>query len=160
MIEVGQALPETRFSISTDEGMKTLTTATIFANRRVVLVAVPGAFTPTCSNIHLPGFIKILPALKERGIDDVVCLSVNDPFVMRAWAQSQGVEGKITMLADGNADFTRKIGMDFDGSGAGLGIRSLRYNMVVANGIVKDIYLEPNPGACEMTQAAHLLENI
>jgi peroxiredoxin len=160
MIKVGQKLPSASFKVWSESGMSEVSTDDIFANQRVILFAVPGAFTPTCTHQHLAGFSRDLPALLERGVNAVACVAVNDAFVMSAWAKAEGVEGKILMLADGNADFTRAVGMILDGSGFGLGNRSQRYSMIVDNGVVKDLYIEENPGACEQSSSDHILGSL
>ena len=141
-IKVGDKLPDATFNTMGPEGPKLATTADVFGGKKVVLFAVPGAFTPTCHNSHLPGFIQMAGDMKAKGIDTIVCVSVNDVFVLTAWAKQTGAEGKILFLADGAADFTKKIGLEFDLTARGLGVRSRRYSMVVENGVVKSINLE------------------
>lgn len=145
-IREGDRLPETTFEMMTSEGKKQLTTADVFAGRRVVLFAVPGAFTGTCSNVHLPGYLQEIEALKARGADAIVCTAVNDASVMRAWEKQTGAEGKIMFLADGNADFARKLGLDIDLSRSGMGLRSRRYSMIVEDGVVRRLNVEEKPG--------------
>lgn len=145
-IREGDRLPETTFEMMTAEGKKQLTTADVFAGRRVVLFAVPGAFTGTCSNVHLPGYLQEIEALKARGADAIVCTAVNDASVMRAWEKQTGAEGKIMFLADGNADFARKLGLDIDLSRSGMGLRSRRYSMIVEDGVVSRLNVEEKPG--------------
>jgi peroxiredoxin len=159
-IAKGDSLPEATFRIMTPEGIKTLTTKDIFAGKKVVLFAVPGAFTPTCHLKHLPGFIKSADHFKKEGIDTIACVAVNDPFVMAAWEEKSGGKGKVLFLSDGNAEFTKMIGMDFDGSGVGLGTRSKRYAMFVDDGVVKVLDIEDSPGVCDITGASHLLEQL
>ena len=159
-IAKGDRLPEATFRIMQDEGIKTLTTKDIFAGKKVVLFAVPGAYTPTCHLQHLPGFIESADHFKKEGIDTVACVAVNDPFVMAAWADASGGKGKVLFLSDGNAEFTRKIGMDFDGSGVGLGTRSKRYAMLVEDGVVKVLDVEDSPGVCDVSGASHILEQL
>ena len=132
--------------------------ADIFAGKKVALFAVPGAFTPTCSAKHLPGFITSLDALKDKGVDEVICLSVNDPFVMGAWGTAQNA-GDIRMIADPDAAFTKALGLEFDASGAGLGIRSLRYSMIVEDGKVSQLNLD-KIGAFEISGADTLLQQL
>ena len=122
--------------------MSDLTTDELFGGRKVVVFAVPGAFTPTCSNQHLPGFVAQADAIKAKGVDEIVCLSVNDAFVMGAWGENQGTGDKVTMLADGNAAFAKAVGLDFDGSGIGFGVRSQRYSMIVNDGVVESVNIE------------------
>ena len=145
-IREGDRLPETTFETMTPEGKKQLTTADVFAGRRVVLFAVPGAFTSTCSNMHLPGYLQAIEALKTKGADVVACTAVNDASVMRAWEKQTDAEGKIMFLADGNADFARKLGLDIDLSRSGMGLRSRRYSMIVEDGVVRRLNVEEKPG--------------
>jgi len=159
-IAKGDRLPEATFRIMTPEGIKTLTSKDIFSGKKVVLFAVPGAFTPTCHLKHLPGFIESAEHFKKEGIDTVACVAVNDPFVMAAWEEKSGGKGKVLFLSDGNAEFTKKIGMDFDGSGVGLGTRSKRYAMFVDDGVVKVLDVEDSPGVCDVSGASHLLEQL
>jgi peroxiredoxin len=159
-IAKGDRLPEATFRVLGPEGITTLTTGDIFDGKKVVLFAVPGAFTPTCHLKHIPGFIKNADAFKKKGIDTVACVAVNDPFVLGAWADASGGKGKILFLSDGNAEFTKKIGMDFDGSGIGLGTRSKRYAMLVDDGVVKALKVEDSPGVAVESTAAKLLENL
>ena len=144
-IKVGDKLPSTTLTVATSEGPKPTPSDEIFKGKTVALFAVPGAFTPTCSAKHLPGFKQQAPTLKGKGVDTIACLSVNDGFVMRAWAEDQAVGEDILMLADGNADFTRAIGLELDGSKFGMGPRSQRYSMLVDNGVVKSLNVEEGP---------------
>lgn len=144
-IKVGEKLPDATFNTMSPEGPKPMTTADVFGGKKVVLFAVPGAFTPTCHNTHLPGFIQMAGDMKAKGIDTIACTAVNDIFVLSAWAKQTGAEGKILFLADGSADFAKKIGLDLDLSARGLGIRSRRYSMVIEDGIVKSLNLEEGP---------------
>ncbi|HWM31400.1 MAG TPA: peroxiredoxin [Methyloceanibacter sp.] len=159
-IAKGDRLPEATFRVLGPEGITTLTTGDIFDGKKVVLFAVPGAFTPTCHLKHIPGFIENADAFKKKGIDSVACVAVNDPFVLGAWADASGGKGKILFLSDGNAEFTKKIGMDFDGSGIGLGTRSKRYAMLVDDGVVNVLNVEDSPGVAVESTAAKLLENL
>lgn len=159
-IAKGDRLPEATFRVLGPEGITTLTTGDIFDGKKVVLFAVPGAFTPTCHLKHIPGFIENADAFKKKGIDTVACVAVNDPFVLGAWADASGGKSKILFLSDGNAEFTKKIGMDFDGSGIGLGTRSKRYAMLVDDGVVKVLNVEDSPGVAVESTAAKLLENL
>ena len=136
--------------------MSDITTDELFKGRKVVVFAVPGAFTPTCSNQHLPGFVAQADAIKAKGVDEIVCLSVNDAFVMGAWGENQGTGDKVTMLADGNGDFARAVGLDFDGSGIGFGLRSQRYAMIVNDGVVETINVEA-PMKFEVSDADSIL---
>jgi peroxiredoxin len=146
MIKVGDRLPEAEFITMTADGTQRFTTGTVFAGRKVVLFAVPGAFTPTCSMNHLPGFVKEVDAIKAKGVDTVACTAVNDVHVMNAWARSSGADGKILMLADGNGSFAKAIGLEFDLTANSMGHRSKRYSMVVDDGVVKGLNVEDKPG--------------
>ncbi|AXK83341.1 peroxiredoxin [Pseudolabrys taiwanensis] len=156
-IKVGDRLPETKFRVMTDQGPAPKTTDEVFKGKKVALFAVPGAFTPTCSNLHMPSFLNNLDAFKAKGVDTIAVTAVNDPFVMKAWAKATGGDGKIEFLADGSADFAKAIGMDLDASGGGLGIRSKRYSMLVEDGVVKQLNLEEAPGKCEISGGQALL---
>ncbi len=156
-IAVGDRLPDATFKVRTPDGLKDVTVAELTAGKKVVLFAVPGAFTPTCHAKHVPSFLAQLDALKAKGVDTVACVAVNDAFVLDAWAKQCGAEGKILFLADGNATFTKAIGMDFDGSGFGLGVRSKRYAMLVEDGVVKILNVEEAPGVMERSSAEALL---
>jgi len=157
-ISVGEKLPKTGLVKLTAEGMEPVDTESYFAGRKVALFAVPGAFTPTCSAKHLPGYVEHMDELKAKGVDEIVCTSVNDPFVMGAWAKSSDA-GAITMLADGNGDFAKAMGLDFDGSKFGMGTRSQRYAMIVDNGVVEQLHVEA-PGEFNVSSAEHLLGNL
>jgi len=159
-IAIGDKLPAATFKKFGADGMVDVTGDELFAGRKVVLFAVPGAFTPTCHEQHLPGFVQHADALKAKGVDDIVCVAVNDPFVMRAWEEQSGVGDKITMLSDGNADFTRAIGMDVALTGPFLGTRSKRYAMVVEDGVVKELMVEDNPGAVAVSGADAILAKL
>ena len=156
-IAKGDRLPEATFRVLGPEGITTLTTGDIFDGKKVVLFAVPGAFTPTCHLKHIPGFIENADAFKKKGIDSVACVAVNDPFVLGAWADASGGKGKILFLSDGNAEFTKKIGMDFDGSGIGLGTRSKRYAAFIEDGVVRVLNVEDSPSVAEVSTAERLL---
>jgi len=146
-IKVGDALPgDVKLKEMTDGGPKDVSLKELTAGKRVVLFAVPGAFTPTCSAKHLPGFVREEAALRAKGIDEIVCVSVNDAFVMGAWGKASGADGKVRMLADGNGDFTRAVGLELDASGFGMGKRSQRYGMVVKDGKVEQLHVEAGPG--------------
>ena len=138
--------------------METVDTPTLFLGHKAVLFAVPGAFTPTCSERHLPGFVQQFDEFRKRGID-VYCVSVNDPFVMQAWGKSQDVPDGLQMLADGNADLTRALGLEMDASGYGMGVRSKRYALYAEDGIVKQLWVE-SPGEYKVSSAEHVLENL
>src|SRR5437899_11183080 len=146
-IKVGGALPlDTKLKEMRDGSPKDVALGEIFKGKRVVLFAVPGAFTPTCSMKHLPGFVAEAGKIRAKGVDDIVCVAVNDAFVMGAWGKSSGASGKVRMLADGNGDFTRALGLELDASGFGMGKRSQRYAMIVQDGKVKELLVEPGPG--------------
>ena len=159
-IKVGDKLPAATFSAGTAEGPKPMTTDEIFAGKKVALFAVPGAFTPTCSARHLPGFKDHLADIQGKGVDTVACISVNDAFVMKAWAESQGItDDSIVMLADGNGDLTRALGLVLDGTGFGLGERSQRYSMLVKDGVVTQLNIEQG-GEFKVSSAEHLLTQL
>ncbi len=157
-ISVGDRLPTTTLVKATADGPDQVSSTDFFAGRRVALFAVPGAFTPTCSAKHLPGFVEKDAELKAKGIDEIACTSVNDAFVMGAWAKSADA-GDITMLADGNGDFAKAIGLTMDGSGFGMGTRSQRYSMIVNDGVVEQLNVEA-PGEFKVSSAEHLLSEI
>ena len=144
-INVGDKIPEATLHVMGENGPAGITTSEIFAGKKVVLFAVPGAFTPGCSMTHLPGYVVNADKLKEKGVDTIACLSVNDAFVMDAWGKAQNAE-HILMLADGNGDFTAQLGLELDGRGFGLGTRSQRYAMIVEDGVVKVLNVEEGPG--------------
>jgi peroxiredoxin len=158
-IKVGDRLPSVKLSEATSEGPRPVTTDDIFRGRRVALFAVPGAFTPTCSAKHLPGFKQQAGEIKARGVDVIACVSVNDAFVMRAWAEDQAVGEDILMLGDGSGDFTRAIGLEMDASGFGMGRRSQRYSMVVDDGVVTELNVEA-PGEFRVSSADYLLAQL
>jgi peroxiredoxin len=155
-IKVGDKIPSVKLKTMTADGMKEVQSDEFFAGKKAVLFAVPGAFTPTCSAKHLPGFVEHASDLKGKGVDLVACLSVNDAFVMNAWGKDQRVEDKVVMLADGNADFTKAVGLVMDGTGYGMGTRSQRYAMVIEDGVVKTLNVE-QPGAFEVSSADAVL---
>lgn len=159
-IKVGDSLPDAVFTVMTPDGPRTRTTADIFKNRKIILFGVPGAFTPTCSMNHLPGFLDNEANFKAKGIDEIVVVSVNDVFVMNAWAKHSGAEGKITFLADGSAAFAKAIGLTADLSDHGLGVRSARYSMLVNDGIVEKLNVEPTVGKADVSGADALLGQI
>ena len=155
-IKVGDRIPSVTLMQMQDGGPKPVSTDELFKGKKVALFALPGAFTPTCSAKHLPGFIQQHGALKAKGVDAIACLSVNDAFVMGAWGNQQGAGDKVMMLANGNGDFTRAVGLEMDGSKFGMGKRSQRYSMVVDDGVVKSLNVEA-PGAFEVSSANHML---
>ncbi|HXF55925.1 MAG TPA: peroxiredoxin [Hyphomicrobiaceae bacterium] len=159
-IKVGDRLPEATFMTMGADGPKPVSTAEVFANKKVALFAVPGAYTGVCTKQHMPGFIARVDELKRKGFDTVACTSVNDVFVQTRWAQDTGAEGKILMLADGSAEFARKIGLDIDLSARGLGVRSKRYAMAVDDGVVRILNVEDAPGNHDKSSAATLCSMI
>ncbi|HWA47339.1 MAG TPA: peroxiredoxin [Dongiaceae bacterium] len=156
-IKVGDKLPTVNLKHMDKDGMQTVSTDDLFKGKKVVLFALPGAFTPTCSAKHLPGFVQHAEAIKGKGVDQIACLSVNDAFVMDAWGKSQNVGDKVLMLADGNADFSKAVGLTMDGTGYGMGTRASRYAMVVDNGVVKALNVEA-PGAFEVSSAEAIMK--
>lgn len=158
-IQVGDKLPSINLQYKSDGEVKTINTDELFGGKKVVLFALPGAFTPTCSASHLPGYVVKADELFARGIDSIICLSVNDAHVMQAWGEDQNVEDRILMIADGNADFTRAIGLEIDRSDAGMGIRSQRYAMVVGDGVVERLEIEA-PGAFEVSDVDTILSGL
>ncbi|WP_119462126.1 peroxiredoxin family protein [Rhodospirillaceae bacterium SYSU D60014] len=156
-IKVGDKIPSVTLKAMQDGNMKAVTTDELFKGKKVVLFALPGAFTPTCSAKHLPGFVQNADALKAKGVDAIACLSVNDAFVMNAWGKDQKVEDKVMMLADGNGEFSRAVGLTMDGTGYGMGERSQRYAMVVDDGVVKTLNVEA-PGAFEVSSAEAVMK--
>ncbi|HWL67218.1 MAG TPA: peroxiredoxin [Geminicoccus sp.] len=159
-IRVGDRLPEAKFKIRTAEGLEDVSTSQVFGGKKAVLFAVPGAFTPTCHNRHLPSFLEHGEELKAKGVEVIACVAVNDAFVLDEWARVNDVQGRVLMLADGNGAFTKAIGMELDASGAGLGIRSLRYSMLLEDGVVKVLNVEESPGVMEVTGADRLLQSL
>lgn len=159
-IKVGDKLPNATFKVKTTDGVQELTTDELFKNKKVVLFAVPGAFTPTCSQNHLPGYLENRDAILAKGVDQIAVVAVNDPFVMGAWAEKSGGEGKIQYLADGSAAFTKAIGLDVDLSGAGLGVRSKRYSAIIEDGVVTALNIEEQPGQAVASTATAILEQL
>jgi glutaredoxin/glutathione-dependent peroxiredoxin len=145
-IKAGDRLPHAEFITMTADGQQKISTDVVFSGRKVVLFAVPGAFTPTCSMNHLPGFLKEAQAIKAKGVDTIACTSVNDAHVMNAWAKHSGADGKVLMLADGNGAFAKALGLNVDLNQAGMGERSRRYSMIVEDGVVKAVNVEDKPG--------------
>jgi peroxiredoxin len=156
-IRVGDRLPQATFRVMTPDGPAPKTTDDFFKDRTVALVAVPGAFTPTCQRNHLPGYVQKASEIKAKGIDAIAVTSVNDVFVMDAWKKASGADG-IDFLADGNGDFAKAIGLAMDGSGFGLGTRSQRYAMIVDNGVVRTLNVEDTPSKAEVSGAENLLK--
>lgn len=158
-ITAGEKLPEATFKTLVDGKSQDMTTADVFAGKKVVLFGVPGAFTPTCNNNHLPGYLENHDAFKSRGVDTIAVVSTNDQFVMAAWSKFTGGDGKILYLADGSGNFARATGLDIDLSQNGMGFRNKRFSMLVENGVVKSVNIETKPGVDE-TGAAKMLEQI
>ena len=157
-INVGDKLPDVPLTIATAEGPKPTTSGEFFSGKRVALFAVPGAFTPTCSARHLPSYVEKAADLKGKGVDEIACISVNDPFVMSAWGQRDGSDDVI-MLADGNGDFAEASGLAMDGTKFGMGKRSQRYSMIVNDGVVEQLNVEA-PGEYKASSAEHMLEQL
>jgi len=158
-IAVGEQIPQINFTTMTDEGPKPVTPSELFTGKKVALFSVPGAFTPTCSLKHLPGFVQQSEKLQEKGIDTVCCMSVNDVFVMDAWGKSQGAEGKVLMLADGNGDFTKAMGLELDASGFGMGTRAQRFSLIANNGVVEILNVECG-GEFRVSSVEYMLEQL
>ena len=158
-IKAGDRMPEGKFKVLGESGPQDLTTAQLFDGKRVVLFSVPGAFTPTCNAKHLPGFVQQAAALRSKGIDTIACMAVNDVFVMNAWGKSANVGDSIKMLADGNGDYARALGLEMDGRGFGMGMRGQRFAILVDNGIAKKVLVEA-PGQFKVSSAEHVLEQI
>ncbi len=157
-IKVGDRLPEATFTVMTPDGPTERASAAIFPGRKVVLLAVPGAFTPTCSMNHLPPFIAKADAIKAKGVDEILVTGVNDVFVMGAWEAQTGGTGKVTYLADGSAEFAKATGLTLDLTSRGLGLRSQRYAMVVEDGVVNSLAVEDSPGQAEKSSADEILK--
>jgi peroxiredoxin len=157
--KVGDKMPSATLMQMKDGGPKPVKTDDLFAGKKVVVFALPGAFTPTCSAKHLPSFVQNADAIKAKGVDAIACVSVNDPFVMGAWGEQQKVGDKIMMLADGNGDLTKALGLELDGSRFGMGKRSQRFAMIVDNGVVTKLNVE-EPGAFAVSSAEHVLTEL
>jgi peroxiredoxin len=158
-IQVGESLPQVTFRIMTSDGPVAKTTDDLFKGRKVVLVAVPGAFTPTCHRNHLPGYVEKADAIKAKGVDAILVTSVNDVFVLDAWSKATGATS-IEFLSDGNGDFAKALGLAMDGSGFGLGTRSQRYSMLVEDGVVKTLNVEDAPAKAQVSGAENLLKSL
>jgi len=158
-ITVGDKIPDTTLFVMTESGLESITTDDIFGGSKVALFGLPGAFTPTCSGKHVPGFVANADALAEKGIEKIVCVSVNDAFVMSAWGKDQGVGDAVRMVSDGNADLARATGLDVDISQRGYGTRFRRFSMIVNDGTVESLNLESD-GGYEVTSAEYMLENL
>jgi peroxiredoxin len=155
-INVGDRLPDTTFTTMSAEGPKPMKTADVFGGKKVALFAVPGAYTPTCHGQHMPGFVQRFDELKSKGFDAVACTSVNDIFVLTNWAKDSKADGKILMLADGSADFARKLGLEIDLGARGLGVRSKRYSMIVEDGVVTALNVDDAPPSHDKSSATAL----
>jgi peroxiredoxin len=158
-IKVGDKIPSATLVKATDAGPVPITTEELFGGRTVALFSVPGAFTPTCSAKHLPGFVANAEAIKTHGIDEIACLAVNDAFVMGAWGKSANADDKVTMLADGSAVFTKAIGLEMDASKFGMGVRGQRFSMIVKDGVVTHLNVE-DPGAFAVSSAEHMMSQL
>jgi len=158
-IQVGDSIPPATLNIMTADGPSAISTDDIFKGKTVALFGLPGAFTPTCSAQHLPGFVQNADALKAKGVDTIVCLAVNDVFVMGAWGKDQNVGDKVTLVADGSARFTKAAGLELDLIERGLGLRCQRFSMVVDDGVVKSLNIDA-PGTFEATSAEKILEQL
>jgi peroxiredoxin len=159
-IAVGDRLPDVTFRVMTADGPAAKTTSEVFSGKKVVLFAVPGAFTPTCHKNHLPGYLTRYDEILAKGVDTVAVTGVNDVFVMNAWAESTGGKGKIEYLADGNGDFAKALGLALDGSGFGLGTRSQRYSMLVEDGVVRVMNVEDVPSKADVSSAENLIKDL
>jgi peroxiredoxin (alkyl hydroperoxide reductase subunit C) len=159
MIKTGDKIPAMKLMVATAEGPREADTAELLGHGKVVLFAVPGAFTPTCSAKHLPGFVKLAPEFKAKGVDKIVCLAVNDAFVMGAWAKDQKVGESVVMLADGSAAFTKALGLELDLIARGMGVRSQRFALVIEDGVVTELAVE-EPGGFEVSRAEAVLETL
>ena len=157
-IKVGDRVPKASLTKATPDGPQPVDTEEFFKGRKVAFFSVPGAFTPTCSARHLPGFVEKADALRAKGIDEIACTAVNDAFVLQAWSDNGGAAGKVTMLADGNGDFARALGLEMDASRFGMGQRGQRYSMIVDDGVVTQLNVE-EPGAFNVSSADYLLEH-
>jgi glutaredoxin/glutathione-dependent peroxiredoxin len=155
-IKVGDRLPDTTFMTMSAEGPKPMKTGDVFGGKKVALFAVPGAYTPTCHGTHMPGFVQKYDELKSKGFDIVACTSANDIFVLTNWAKDSKADGKIMMLADGSAEFAKKVGLDIDLGARGLGVRSKRYSMIVEDGVVRALNVEDAPPSVDKSSAAAL----
>jgi peroxiredoxin len=157
-LSVGDTIPNVKLMTLTAEGLKPVESGDVLGRGKVVLFGVPGAFTPTCSDHHLPGFVMQADEILAKGVDRIACIAVNDPFVMGAWGAAQGTGDKILMLSDGNGDFAAAAGLSLDLSGIGLGTRTQRYAAILQDGVVQELFVEPNPGAVEVSGADKVLK--
>ena len=155
-IKVGDKLPDVKLTKATENGPEAVQSADYVAGKKVALFSVPGAFTPTCDAKHLPGFVEKAGELKGKGVDTIACMAVNDAFVMKAWGKAQSTDDKVDMLADGNAEYTKALGLDFDASGFGMGTRGQRFAIIVDNGVVKQLNVEAK-GEFKVSSADYVL---
>ncbi len=158
-IQAGEKMPTGTFGVMTAAGPGAMTTDELFSGRKVVLVSVPGAFTPTCSMNHLPGFVEHAEAMREKGVDTIACMAVNDVFVMNAWGKDRGVGEDVLMLADGNGEYVQTLGLEMDASGFGMGQRGKRFAIVVDNGVATHVAVE-EPGKFQVSKAEAILEKL
>jgi peroxiredoxin len=159
MIKVGDKMPAGTLTLATNDGPQKVNAEDFFKGRKVVLFSVPGAFTPTCDAKHLPGFVEKATEIKAKGVDVIACMAVNDAFVMRAWGKSQNTDGKVEMLADGNADYTKALGLELDATGFGMGIRGQRFALIIDDGVVKQVNVEQK-GEFKVSSAEHILTQL
>jgi glutaredoxin/glutathione-dependent peroxiredoxin len=159
-IKIGDRLPDATFRLITSDGPRPVSAGEFFKGKKVVLFGLPGAFTPTCHKNHLPGFIAEEAALKAKGVAEIAMTAVNDHYVLDAWSKATGADGHVTFLADGNGEFAKALGLEFDAAMGGLGLRSKRYAMLVDDGVVKQLNVEESPGKADLSSAAHLLAQI
>jgi len=159
MIKVGDRVPAGTFTLITKDGPQKTSAEDFFKGRKVVLFSVPGAFTPTCDAKHLPGFVEKAGDIRAKGVDAIACMAVNDAFVMKAWGKAQNTDGKVEMIADGNADYTKALGLEMDASGFGMGIRGQRFSLLVDNGVVKQVNVEQK-GEFKVSSAEHVLTQL
>jgi len=158
-IKAGDKMPSGTLTIVTNEGPQKVSADEFFKGKKVVLFSVPGAFTPTCDAKHLPGFVERAADIRAKGVDTIACMAVNDPFVMKAWGKAQGCDGKVVMIADGNAEYTKALGLEMDATGFGMGIRGQRFALVVDDGVVKQVNVEEK-GEFKVSSAEHILSQL
>lgn len=158
-IKAGDTMPSGTLTLVTDEGPQKISAEEFFKGKKVVLFSVPGAFTPTCDAKHLPGFVQQADQIRAKGVDTIACIAVNDPFVMKAWGKSQSCDGKVQMIADGNAEYTKALGLEMDASGFGMGVRGQRFALIVENGIVKNVNVEEK-GEFKVSSAESVLAQL
>lgn len=159
MIRIGESIPDITLQRWQNSKVERISTKKLFEGKRTLLFAVPGAFTPTCSEQHLPGYVRSSLDFKRKGIDQIVCVSVNDAFTMNAWAKDQNIDNEVMLIADGNGEFTKSIGMELDATRFGLGMRSTRYAMLIDDGVVKKTWIE-NGGALQESKAENVLNSL